>query len=154
MIWKVGGYYTPFSMQFYSPSFSAFSCALRIWILQIPSLRFLCPLASEPIGFSQWKALADQRVRRETVWDIYSFGSPLPHNGSGITALLYNSRFYWGSLFPGPHILSAFWENTTHFLLLSWSKDNNGFLLVVVPHCLRIFWFPWSHPPLSKLSRH
>lgn len=132
------------------------------------SLPLLVPRESEfyksltqiPLPSGSWthwvqpmKGTSRSKGERE-IWGIF-IPSPLLCL-TVILALLHFSTIpgpVRGSFSHGPKF-SQDSGNTTHFLFLSWSKDNSGFLLVVVSSCLRILRFPWPCPHLSKLPSH
>ena len=103
-------------------------------------LALLCPMPQEAkfyrfhhpdsftlwllVGFSQWKAPADQRVGRETV-HIYSCPSPTSQWSDHCCNSL-QFQVLSGSLFPGPWLLPEFWENQTFFLISSGLRLGMG----------------------------
>lgn len=138
-------------MQIYSPSFSALPCALRISVLQIPSPRFLCPLDS---GWVQRvEGTGGSKSGKGNCMGYCLICSPLPRNGSGHCCPSLQFQVLSGAPFPrSPSSTRVMGILLTSSFLLFWSKDCNGFLLVLAPRCLRI---PCSldpaHPTINCL---
>lgn len=95
------------------------------------------------VEFSQWNAPADQRVGRDTVWDIYSLCF-LPALQCFWSLLCFSTitGLVWGSFSSSPGSLRVLVISLTSSHLLSCSKDKNDFLAVFRFWCLRVFWLP------------